>query len=90
MANPQHPDVAPEEQRPGHRPAQDQDKPDLDAFAERLGVASEGDEPRDAPNVTEADTVAANRWQPQWGRLFIPAAVVVGLVLAGVLRRRRS
>lgn len=41
----------PEEQRPGHRPSTDQDKPDLEKFAARLGIASEGDEPDDAPHV---------------------------------------
>lgn len=81
---------APVEQQPGHRPAEDQDKPDLDAFAERLGVTPEGDEPRDAPNVTEAESAARNRWKPQWRRVLVPAAVAAGLVLAGVLRRRRS
>ena len=35
----------PEEQRPGHHPADEQDKPDLAAFAERLGIPTEGDEP---------------------------------------------
>ncbi len=28
----------PEANQPGHHPDQEQDKPDLDAFAERLGV----------------------------------------------------
>jgi hypothetical protein len=79
----------PEEQQPGHRPDEDQDKPDLDAFAERLGVASEGDEPGDAPSVTR-EGAGANRWQPQWRRVLVPAAVVTGLFLAGILRRRRS
>ena len=39
----------PEEQRPGHDPEFDQDKPDMDAMAERLGVVPEGEEPDDAP-----------------------------------------
>ncbi|MGY6499756.1 MAG: hypothetical protein ACXIVQ_02490 [Acidimicrobiales bacterium] len=33
----------PVENRPGHHPTEDQDKPDLDAFAERLGVPPESD-----------------------------------------------
>lgn len=89
MANPQQPELRPEDQKPGHRPDQDQDKPDLDAFAERLGVAAEGDEPRTAPSVIAGEGVGANRWQPQWRRVLVPAAVVTGLFLAGVLRRRR-
>lgn len=48
----------PEEQRPGHRPEQDQDKPDLDAMAERLGVVSDDDVPDDAPHVEPDDTAA--------------------------------
>lgn len=79
----------PEDQRPGHRPEHDQDKPDLDAFAERLGVAAEGDEPRHAPSVIADESVGSSRWQPQWRRVLVPAAVAAGLFLAGVLRRRR-
>ena len=41
----------PEDQRPGHHPDHDQDKPDLDKFAERLGVAKEGEEPETAAHV---------------------------------------
>lgn len=41
----------PEDQRPGHHPDEEQDKPDLDAFAERLGIVPEGEEPADAPRV---------------------------------------
>jgi len=45
----------PKEQRPGHKPEQEQDKPDLDAFAERLGIVPEGEEPEDAPRVEDDD-----------------------------------
>ncbi|MCO8127327.1 hypothetical protein NHL50_08905 [Acidimicrobiia bacterium EGI L10123] len=53
----------PEDQRPGHHPDQEQDKPDMDAFAERLGVVSEDEEPADAPHVEEDSTVT--RLQPK-------------------------
>src|SRR6056297_936866 len=33
----------PEDNRPGHHPDHDQDRPDLDAFADRLGVPSTDD-----------------------------------------------
>ena len=33
----------PPEQRPGHHPDEEQDKPDLDKFAERLGIVPEGE-----------------------------------------------
>lgn len=43
----------PPENQPGHHPEQEQDKPDLDAFAERLGVVEEaGTPPPDAAEVT--------------------------------------
>lgn len=45
----------PEDNRPGHHPDRDQDKPDLDRFAERLGVVRDGDEPEDAPHVDPDD-----------------------------------
>lgn len=47
----------PEEQRPGHHPDQEQDKPDMDAFAERLGIVSDEEEPPEAPHVEEDSTV---------------------------------
>lgn len=53
----------PEDQRPGHHPDQEQDKPDMDAFAERLGIVSEEEEPADAPHVEEDTTVT--RLQPK-------------------------
>jgi hypothetical protein len=46
----------PRAQRRGHHPDHEQDKPDLDRFAERLGVAPEGEEPPDAAHV-EPDLV---------------------------------
>lgn len=47
--------TVPPEQRPGHHPEDEQDKPDLDRFAERLGIVPEGEEPVGAPRV-EDDT----------------------------------
>lgn len=47
----------PEDQRPGHHPDQEQDKPDMDAFAERLGIVSEEEEPPEAPHVEEGSKV---------------------------------
>jgi hypothetical protein len=87
VSGPQVGDV-PEEQRPGHHPEHEQDKPDLDAFAARLGVAREGEEPDGAPDVTGGDA-SSDRWQPQWQRLAVPAAVAVFALVAIVRRRRR-
>lgn len=55
----------PADQRPGHHPANEQDQPDLDKFAERMGIASEDDEPADAPHVEAAP---AARFQPKASR----------------------
>ena len=33
--------AVPEANQPGHHPERDQDKPDLDAFAERFGIESD-------------------------------------------------
>ena len=43
----------PEDQQPGHHPDTEQDKPDLDDFAARLGIVPEGEEPDDAPRVED-------------------------------------
>lgn len=51
----------PEEQQPGHHPEQEQDKPDLDKFAERMGIVAEGDEPPDAPRVEDDRTGKVTR-----------------------------
>ncbi len=47
----------PEDQRPGHHPDHEQDKPDLDKFAERLGVVSDEEAPPEAPHVEEDSKV---------------------------------
>lgn len=51
----------PEEQRPGHKPDHEQDKPDLDDFAARLGIVPEGEEPPDAPRVEDDDGTTVTR-----------------------------
>lgn len=74
----------PVDNQPGHHPAKEQDKPDLDAFAAKLGIV-------EAP---EDDTAGR---EPAGTRKVAPAAVagivagVLGAIL-GVLfvRRRRS
>ena len=44
--------AVPEDNRPGHHPDREQDQPDLDAFAARLGTV--GDTPTD-DTVTDAE-----------------------------------
>ncbi len=68
----------PEDQRPGHHPDHEQDKPDLDAMAARLGVVSDTDEPAGAPRV-EPDVVETGRMAAERDRTRIR----VGLILLG-------
>lgn len=56
QAGSRQPAPVPEEQRPGHHPEHEQDKPDLDAFAERFGIVPEGDEPDTAAHVGPDDS----------------------------------
>ena len=60
----------PEDQRPGHHPDHEQDKPDMDKFAARLGIVSEDEEPPEAPHVEEDSKVTrlkpkAERQKPE-------------------------
>lgn len=76
----------PAENQPGHHPAQEQDKPDLDAFAARLGVT---DEP--AEEAVERQLAPEPERQAAPGP---PKAVLAGVVLAvlalfGLFRIRR-
>lgn len=59
-------DQIPEEQRPGHHPETEQDKPDLDRFAARLGIVSDEEVPPEAPRVEEDSPVT--RLQPAKAR----------------------
>lgn len=83
----------PEEQRPGHDPEVDQDKPDMDAMAERLGVVPEGDEPDDAPSLTEVEpdepyAITAIRKRRRALALVIAVPAAAAVVIREILRRR--
>ena len=60
----------PRAQRRGHHPDKEQDKPDLDKFAERLGVAPEGEEPSDAAHV-EPDRVESRDVRVEDGEIRV-------------------
>lgn len=86
----------PEEQRPGHDPAHDEDKPVMDAMAERLGVVPEGEEPDDAPSVAEFDreqnepaVVTTIRKRRRVLALAIGLTAAGAVIARQVLRRRR-
>ncbi len=95
-ADPTDPDApVPDEQRPGHSPEHDEDKPPLDAVAERLGVPAEGDEPDDAPSVTSSEpepaepliiTTMRKRRRALALAIALPAAALVAV--RQILRRR--
>ena len=55
MGSPNEPDLVPPENQPGHHPPEEQDKPDLDAFAAKLGT-----DPK-APTATGARKAATPR-----------------------------
>lgn len=86
----------PPDQRPGHHPDDEQDKPDLDAFAERLGTVppdERTDEKSDGSD--DADEDAGERDHPPRQRWRTPveiAAASLGVagLLFKMLRRRRS
>jgi len=91
MSNPQEPErvdapggAVPPDNQPGHHPSQEQDKPDLDAFAERLGTA-----PPSEPDAGTRPNVVSSVLASRWGVAALAAAVLVVLgVVVG--RRRRS
>lgn len=77
----------PAENQPGHHPETEQDKPDLDAFAARLGVI---DEPAGTDEVATA-RIGAGAGRMAAARMAAVAAGVLalsGLVL--LFRRRRA
>jgi hypothetical protein len=49
--------AVPADQRPGHHPDDEQDKPDLDKFAARLGIVPDDETPPEAPHVEEDSKV---------------------------------
>ena len=81
----------PPENQPGHHPAKEQDKPDLDAFAEKLGATGGTDGGAPAPAARDGGAPL-----PSAGRapvLRVAAAVlgtVAVLLLGRMVRGRRA
>jgi hypothetical protein len=73
----------PPENQPGHHPAQEQDKPDMNAFAERLGVVE--------PSQREGGVETPEPGAPGRRRVLVPVTALVAVALAalGVLAGRR-
>ena len=88
----------PAENQPGNRPEQEQDKPDLDAFAARFGIAEDGEPDRTgrAPEVAErVQEAVSGVTRSKTGAFAVAAAIlsilaaVVGLLLSRKRRRTR-
>ncbi len=87
----------PPENQPGNHPEQEQDKPDLDAFAAKFGITEDGETEQTgrAPEVAERVQEAASGITKSKSGAFALAAGVVSLLAAalGLLlsrRRRRA
>src|SRR4051812_31551153 len=74
----------PEDNRPGHHPAVDQDKPPGEAFAQRLGLVADPDDARS--DGSDAVTIASEARAPAPARTTAEAAMAVSDT-AGVDRR---
>lgn len=77
----------PPENQPGHHPAEEQDKPDLQAFAERLGVVEASDDAQAQGQAAAGRRTALVRACAVVGAL---GAVVLSIVAGRWLRSRRS
>ena len=78
----------PPENQPGHHPAEEQDKPDLSAFAEKLGTMEPSERSETPERRDESPATSGSR------RVLVGVAGAIAAVLAVVAvvtgRRRRS
>ncbi len=82
----------PPENQPGHHPPQEEDKPNLDAFADRLGVGESADAAREAAVQRVAATperAATSAPRSRLPRVAAVSTVLVFLFLLITRRRRR-
>ena len=101
MARPQSPDLRPsgttgpepEANSPGHHPEHDQDRPDLDAFAERFSGRPLDDLPTDTGVLDDhygaSDDRSTARSLTRWAAPVAGIAAVAVLIAVVVRRRRR-
>jgi hypothetical protein len=101
MSNPQPPERVPGtdapsgpvplDNQPGHHPSNEQDKPDLDAFAERLGTMEPGQRAEPSEERHGPHAASANRGVLAGVAALVAAVLVVVLgVMAGRRLRSRS
>ncbi|HEV2761290.1 MAG TPA: hypothetical protein VGV86_17155 [Acidimicrobiales bacterium] len=79
----------PPENQPGHHPADEQDKPDLNAFAEKLGTM-EPSERSDTPERQDGPPARSDSRRVRVGVGAGIAAVLAVVVAVVAGRRRRS
>lgn len=78
----------PEDNQPGHHPAHEQDKPDLDAFAARLGVVER--EPAAAAAEPAADASGGRARRPLVAVALAVLTTALGVLGVVAARRRRG
>ena len=78
----------PAENQPGHHPAEEQDQPDADAFAAKLGTMPPAE--REVWEEQQQAEQAASAPAAGRSRLVVVAATAFGLILAVLALRRRS
>ena len=79
----------PPDNQPGHRPVEEQDKPDLNAFAQKLGTMEPSDR-SDTPEGRDATLGADGSRRVQAGMAAAVATLVAVVLAVATGRRRRS
>lgn len=82
------PGPVPADNQPGHHPSKEQDKPDLTAFAQKLGVAEGPDTTAGGGAGAAAGDVRPGRSKVLVMALAAAAALLAACGLAVTLRRR--
>lgn len=82
----------PSENQPGHHPAEEQDKPDLSAFAEKLGTKEPSEREEQPATTTAPRPPVAERRSLVTGVSAVAAllAAVLAVVVGRRVRSRRS
>ncbi len=76
----------PAENQPGHHPTDEQDKPDLNAFAAKLGTM----EPAEREEFQEQQVTPGGQTESRGRVVALAAAALAALVAILTVRRRRS